>query len=192
VGSPICEACQSIDVRVWHSEGRLRAGESFPCSWVTSDGEPFGGILVKISPTLATDHPAGKPGIVPVEDPSTASIADIRKPLVLRSVIGRSFIMQRLQGSASPSHRASLCRDCNHHRGPASFVDRGEDARTFSPDGCGRRLSSPPLPHSTCSIRRRAPAPSKHGSEGPSIPNCCKTTERVSLPPPRRGRRQGP
>jgi hypothetical protein len=42
-----CEGCMSIDVRRWHREGRLRAGQHFghPLTWM---GEPTGiGVLVK-------------------------------------------------------------------------------------------------------------------------------------------------
>jgi hypothetical protein len=28
-----CESCKSIDVRRWHREGRLSAGQDFTCSW---------------------------------------------------------------------------------------------------------------------------------------------------------------
>ena len=41
-----CEACISIDVRRWHREGRLRAGQSFSCAW-TGGGEPLGSISVR-------------------------------------------------------------------------------------------------------------------------------------------------
>jgi hypothetical protein len=33
--------CKSIDVRRWHREGQLRAGQQFPWTW-TCDGEPSG------------------------------------------------------------------------------------------------------------------------------------------------------
>jgi hypothetical protein len=45
-GSPTCEMCQSIDVRRWHREGRLHAGQSFPYTWIC-DGEPAGSISVQ-------------------------------------------------------------------------------------------------------------------------------------------------
>jgi hypothetical protein len=32
-GGPTCEGCLSIDVRRWHRDGRLSAGQSFNCSW---------------------------------------------------------------------------------------------------------------------------------------------------------------
>jgi hypothetical protein len=41
-----CESCESIDVRRWHREGRLRADQNFSCSW-TCGGEPFGSINVR-------------------------------------------------------------------------------------------------------------------------------------------------
>jgi hypothetical protein len=44
-GRPTCEGCKSIDIRRWHREGRLRAGQCFPLSW-TRGGEPFGSIWV--------------------------------------------------------------------------------------------------------------------------------------------------
>jgi hypothetical protein len=44
-GRTTCESCNSVDVRRWHREGRLRAGQSFSCSW-TCGGEPWGTISV--------------------------------------------------------------------------------------------------------------------------------------------------
>jgi hypothetical protein len=41
-----CESCKSIDVRRWHREGRLRAGQHFSWSW-TCGGEPSGTIKVR-------------------------------------------------------------------------------------------------------------------------------------------------
>jgi len=41
-----CESCKSIDVRRWHREGWLRAGQDFSCSW-TYGGKPFGSISVR-------------------------------------------------------------------------------------------------------------------------------------------------
>ncbi len=45
-GGPTCESCASIDVRRWHREGRLHAGQCFSYSW-TCGGEPAGGIEVR-------------------------------------------------------------------------------------------------------------------------------------------------
>jgi hypothetical protein len=45
-GRPTCESCKSINVRRWHREGRLHAGQSFMCSW-TWHGEPSGSINVR-------------------------------------------------------------------------------------------------------------------------------------------------
>jgi hypothetical protein len=45
-GRTTCESCKSIDVRRWHREGRLRAGQWFSCSW-TWVGEPSGSISVR-------------------------------------------------------------------------------------------------------------------------------------------------
>jgi hypothetical protein len=45
-GRPTCEGCRSVDVRHWHREGRLRAGQCFPYSW-THGGEPAGRISVR-------------------------------------------------------------------------------------------------------------------------------------------------
>ena len=45
-GRPTCEGCVSIDMRHWHREGRLHAGQHFPCSW-TYAGRPFGSISVR-------------------------------------------------------------------------------------------------------------------------------------------------
>jgi len=45
-GRTTCEACISIDVRRWHREGRLRAGQYFSCLW-TRGGEPSGKINVR-------------------------------------------------------------------------------------------------------------------------------------------------
>jgi hypothetical protein len=45
-GHPTCEGCMSIDVRRWHREGRLHAGQHFSCSW-TYGGKPFGSISVR-------------------------------------------------------------------------------------------------------------------------------------------------
>jgi hypothetical protein len=41
MGRTMCESCKSIDVRRWHREGRLRAGQWFSCSWTWGD-EPSG------------------------------------------------------------------------------------------------------------------------------------------------------
>jgi hypothetical protein len=43
---PTCEGRVSIDVRRWHREGRLQAGQDFTCSW-TYGGKPFGSISVR-------------------------------------------------------------------------------------------------------------------------------------------------
>lgn len=45
-GVPTCEICQSIDVRRWHREGRLHAGQWFTYYW-SCGGEPAGGVGVK-------------------------------------------------------------------------------------------------------------------------------------------------
>jgi hypothetical protein len=45
-GRTTCESCKSIDVRRWHREGRLRAGQYVSYSW-EYNGEPFGGISVR-------------------------------------------------------------------------------------------------------------------------------------------------
>src|SRR5262245_30351200 len=45
-GRTTCESCKSIDVRLWHREGRLGAGQSFSCSW-TRAGVPSGSIGVR-------------------------------------------------------------------------------------------------------------------------------------------------
>jgi hypothetical protein len=45
-GRPTCEGCKSIDVRRWHREGRLHAGQSFSLSW-TLAGESAGSIRVR-------------------------------------------------------------------------------------------------------------------------------------------------
>jgi hypothetical protein len=45
-GRTTCESCNSIDVRRWHREGRLRAGQWFSCSWTWGD-EPSGSISVR-------------------------------------------------------------------------------------------------------------------------------------------------
>ena len=43
---PICEDCKFIDVRRWHRDGSLAAGQRFTTSW-TWDGEPAGSIGVR-------------------------------------------------------------------------------------------------------------------------------------------------
>jgi hypothetical protein len=45
-GRTTCEACISIDVRRWHREGRLRAGQYFSSLW-TRGGQPSGKINVR-------------------------------------------------------------------------------------------------------------------------------------------------
>jgi hypothetical protein len=45
-GRTTCESCKSIDVRVWHCSGRLRAGQYFSWSW-TRGGKPSGYINVQ-------------------------------------------------------------------------------------------------------------------------------------------------
>jgi hypothetical protein len=41
-----CESCKSVDVRRWHRDGRLRAGQQFSWAW-TCDGRPSGTIRVR-------------------------------------------------------------------------------------------------------------------------------------------------
>jgi hypothetical protein len=45
VGGMACESCASIDVRIWHREGRLHPGQCFPYSW-TYGGQPLASITV--------------------------------------------------------------------------------------------------------------------------------------------------
>jgi hypothetical protein len=45
-GRTTCESCNSIDVRRWHREGRLRAGQNFLCSWTCGE-ETSGSIRVR-------------------------------------------------------------------------------------------------------------------------------------------------
>jgi hypothetical protein len=45
-GRPTCEGCKSIDVRRWHREGRLHAGQGFSLSW-SRGGESAGSICVR-------------------------------------------------------------------------------------------------------------------------------------------------
>ena len=45
-GRVTCESCISIDVRRWHREGRLHAGQHFSWSW-TCGGKPSGSIKVR-------------------------------------------------------------------------------------------------------------------------------------------------
>jgi hypothetical protein len=51
-GRTTCESCKSIDVRRWHREGRLRAGQCFSCSW-TRGGTPLGSISVRTETDVA-------------------------------------------------------------------------------------------------------------------------------------------
>jgi hypothetical protein len=43
-----CESCKSIDVRRWHREYRLTAGQYFTSSWTNSGGEPTGSINISM------------------------------------------------------------------------------------------------------------------------------------------------
>ena len=45
-GRNTCESCISIDVRRWHRQGRLQAGQYFSWSW-TRGGEPAGSIRAR-------------------------------------------------------------------------------------------------------------------------------------------------
>jgi hypothetical protein len=45
-GRPTCEGCRSVDVRRWHRERRLKAGECFIASWCRN-GEPAGKMVVR-------------------------------------------------------------------------------------------------------------------------------------------------
>jgi hypothetical protein len=45
-GRPTCESSKSIDVRRWHRDGRLSAGQGFSWSW-SCGGEPSGNISVR-------------------------------------------------------------------------------------------------------------------------------------------------
>jgi hypothetical protein len=51
-GRATCEGCQWIDVRLWHRQGRLHSGSSFPFSWTIGD-KPWGGIRVRVGPDAA-------------------------------------------------------------------------------------------------------------------------------------------
>jgi hypothetical protein len=60
-GRTTVESCKSIDVRRWHREGRLRAGQYFSCSW-TRAGAPSGSISVQTEAdavVLAFRHRSG-------------------------------------------------------------------------------------------------------------------------------------
>src|SRR6516162_3530791 len=46
-GRTTCEACKSIDVRLWHRQGRLRVGACFSWSW-RAGGEPYGNMDVRV------------------------------------------------------------------------------------------------------------------------------------------------
>jgi len=45
-GTPTCEECPAIDVRLWQRQGLLRPGLTFPVSWA-QDGDPCGNISVR-------------------------------------------------------------------------------------------------------------------------------------------------
>jgi hypothetical protein len=45
-GRTTCESCTSIDVRRWHRQGRLHAGQHYSWAW-TRGGEPAGSIRVR-------------------------------------------------------------------------------------------------------------------------------------------------
>jgi hypothetical protein len=49
-GTPTCEACPAIDVRVWQRQGLLRPGQSFTCSWSRAE-ESCGSISVRTEPS---------------------------------------------------------------------------------------------------------------------------------------------
>jgi hypothetical protein len=51
-GAPTCEACPSIDVRIWHRQGLLRPGRTFPYSW-SQAGEQRGTISVRTERSAA-------------------------------------------------------------------------------------------------------------------------------------------
>ncbi len=58
-----CESCNSIDVRQWHRQGRLTAGQHFTCSWTYFGGESAGNINVRTEPdavVLAYQSRSGK------------------------------------------------------------------------------------------------------------------------------------
>jgi hypothetical protein len=48
-GRTTCGSCRSINVRRWHRDDRLRAGQLFTCSW-TRHGEPADSISVRTEP----------------------------------------------------------------------------------------------------------------------------------------------
>ena len=60
-GRPTCESCKSINVRRWHREDRLRAGQSFICSW-TRHGEPSGSISVRTESDAVVLYRLRSPG----------------------------------------------------------------------------------------------------------------------------------
>jgi hypothetical protein len=43
----VCESCRFVDIRRWHREGRLHAGQYFSCSW-SSGGKPCGNLKVEV------------------------------------------------------------------------------------------------------------------------------------------------
>ena len=44
---PPCESRMSIDARLWHRQGKLRAGQTFSWLWM-ANGEPYGTIEVRV------------------------------------------------------------------------------------------------------------------------------------------------
>jgi hypothetical protein len=64
-GRQTCESLRSIDVRRWHREGRLKAGELFATSW-SCGGEEVGRVFVRVEDDAvilitARQRPRGKP-----------------------------------------------------------------------------------------------------------------------------------
>jgi hypothetical protein len=52
-GRATCESCKSIDVRRWHRQGKLHAGQCFPWAW-SRGGEPAGNINVRTEADAVT------------------------------------------------------------------------------------------------------------------------------------------
>src|SRR6516162_7410312 len=43
----VCESCRFVDIRCWHRQGRLHAGQYFSCSWSWGE-EPCGNLKVEV------------------------------------------------------------------------------------------------------------------------------------------------
>jgi hypothetical protein len=112
-----CEACKSIDVRRWHREGRLGAGQYFSLSW-SRGGQPSGGIRVLTGADAVVliperqVHTEAKPGLQRVPITWTACHLGGRRPWFICSACSRGRYCGRRVAVLYGAGELFACRHC--------------------------------------------------------------------------------